>query len=67
MQTELSYVREKLAAAPRSEWRLIEAKHKISGRTLSRIINPRALKKAPRSDTVGKIALWFKTKEERAK
>lgn len=65
MQTELSYVRERLNAIPRSVWREISLECDVSEKTLSRMAKAGRLKKGPRSDNVGKVALYFRTKEKR--
>lgn len=62
MVTELSYVREKLKAAPRSVWAECAKASRVHFRTISRIAYDETI---PGGETLGKIALFFRTKEKR--
>lgn len=63
MFTELSYVKEKLKASTREVWRDASKATKVPFRTIARIGYSET--PSPRSDTVGKLAMYFKTKEKR--
>lgn len=61
--SELSYVKEQLAKYTHAEWRVIAFASDVPFRTVKRI----GYKETPfpRSDTVGKLALYFRTCEKR--
>jgi hypothetical protein len=63
--TELSYVREKLAGCTPEERNALAKVVKVHPKTLRRIVSKKTL--APGSDTVGKIAMHFRTQEKRRK
>ena len=63
--SELSYVRAQLALHTHAEWKRIAADSGVHFRTVKRIGYREV--QYPRSDTVGKLALYFKTKEKRRK
>lgn len=62
MFTELAYVKGKLRGADRSVWRDCAKACDVHFRTISRIAYDETI---PGSDTVGKIAMYFRTKEKR--
>lgn len=64
MLSELSYVRERLSQHKHAEWKGIAAASRVPFRTIKRIAYRET--QYPRSDTVGKLALYFRTKEKRA-
>lgn len=63
--SELAYVREQLAKYTHSEWKIIAEKSEVPFRTVKRV----GYKETPfpRSDTIGKLALYFRTVEKRQK
>jgi hypothetical protein len=63
--TDLSYVRTQLARLTRDEIREAAEANDIHPKTIRRIVSRFTL--YPRSDTVGKLALYFRTKEKRRK
>ena len=63
MFTELAYVKERLKGVTRDVWRDCSKKTKVPFRTIARIGYSET--PSPRSDTVGKIAMYFRTKEKR--
>jgi transcriptional regulator with XRE-family HTH domain len=62
MFTELSYVKDQLKRAPRTVWAECAKASGVHFRTISRIVYGETM---PGSDTVGKIAMYFRTKEKR--
>lgn len=62
MFTELAYVKDKLKRADRSIWTECAKASGVHFRTISRIAYDETM---PGSDTVGKIAMYFRTKEKR--
>lgn len=64
MFSELVYVKERLAAHSRSDWMKISKSTGVPFRTITRIAYKET--PSPRSDTVGKLAMHFRTKEKRA-
>lgn len=64
MFTELAYVKEKLRGAEKSVWHECAKVSGVHFRTISRIVYDETI---PGSDTVGKIAMYFRTKEKRRK
>lgn len=63
--SELAYVREKLGAYAHSDWKIFAAESGVPFRTVKRIAYRET--EFPRSDTVGKLAMYFRTKEKRRK
>lgn len=63
--TELAYVRSQLQRLGPSEKRIISAKVGLHVKTLNRLISKAT--KYGRTDTVGKLAMYFRTKEQRRK
>lgn len=63
MFTELSYVKEQLQRVGHSGWMAVQGGSGVPMRTIKRIAYGET--KAPRSDNVGKIAMYFRTKEKR--
>lgn len=61
--SELSYVRDQLGRHTHSEWKVISDRSGVSFRTVKRIGYRET--KYPRSDAVGKLALYFRTREKR--
>lgn len=61
--TDLAYVRYQLSLLSTSESREVAKKNKIHPKTLQRILSKET--PAPRSDTIGKLAVHFKTIERR--
>lgn len=64
MFSELAYVKAQLAAHSRAQWKDISKAADVPFRTLTRIAYKET--PTPRSDTVGKLAIYFRTKEKRA-
>lgn len=62
--TELAYVREKLKPLTRAERKAIAAAVKVHWKTIDRLVDRRT--KYGRTDTVGKLALHFRTRDRRA-
>lgn len=62
MFTELAYVKEQLRLANRAVWADCAKASGVHFRTISRIAYDETM---PGSDTVGKIAMYFRTKEKR--
>lgn len=61
--SELAYVKEQLKKYTHREWEMIARAAKVNFRTVKRIAyNETAY---PRSDTTGKLALYFRTIESR--
>jgi hypothetical protein len=67
MQTELSYVREKLIAAGRKTWPAIGKKTGVSTRTMRRIVEEESAHYTPHYGNVKKIELHFRTQERRGR
>lgn len=63
MTTDLSYVKEKLALVGHKGWHAVHKGSGVPARTIRRIAYGET--KAPRSDNVGKLAIWFRTQEKR--
>lgn len=63
--SELSYVREQLALSKHAQWKEISAASGVPFRTVKRIAYRET--EYPRSDSVGKLAIYFRTKEKRRK
>lgn len=61
--TELAYVRSQLERLGPSEKRLVSAKVGLHVKTLNRLASKKT--KYGRTDTVGKLAMYFRTKEKR--
>lgn len=64
MFTELSYVKEQLSKHSRDIWKACSKSSGVPFSTIKRIAYKQTA--APRSDTVGKIATYFKTREKRS-
>jgi hypothetical protein len=64
MQTELSYVTEQLKRVGHAAWADLSKKTGVPLRTIKNIAY-HELKKAPRADTTGKLAMHFRTQEKR--
>lgn len=62
--TDLAYVKEQLRRVGPAEWKPIAKAARINVKTIRRIVSDET--RGPRSDTVGKIAMYFRTKEKRA-
>ena len=63
--TDLSYVRAQLAGLSPQEMAEVAKKNKLHLKTLRRI--EAKTTKGPRSDTIGKLLMYFRTKEQRKK
>lgn len=63
--TDLAYIKERLLSIGSSQWGPIHKATRINLRTIRRIASGET--PAPRSDTVGKIAIYFRTKEKRGR
>lgn len=63
--TDLAYIKEQLKRVGSSGWGPIAKAARINVKTIRRIVSDET--RGPRSDTVGKIAIYFRTKEKRAK
>lgn len=63
--SELSYVRDQLSRHTHSEWKQISSRSGVAFRTIKRIGYRET--EYPRSDTIGKLALYFRTCEARGK
>lgn len=63
--SELSYVRDQLGRHTHSQWKDISANSGVPFRTVKRIGYRET--EYPRSDTIGKLALYFRTREARKK
>lgn len=61
--TELAYVREQLKRFKHRDWKMIARAANVEFRTLKRIAYNETAH--PRSDTTGKLALYFRTIEAR--
>lgn len=61
--SELSYVRAQLGRLDTAERREVAAEIEVHPKTLSRILSRKT--KFGRTDTIGKIAMYFRTKEKR--
>jgi hypothetical protein len=64
VQTELAYVTEQLKRVGHAGWEAISKKTGVPIRTIKRIGYDEAVK-APRADTTGKLAMYFRIKEKR--
>ncbi len=62
--TDLSYVRQQLQRCSPEEMNAIAKAIRVHEKTVRRISDKRTL--APRSDTVGKLVMYFRTKEARS-
>jgi hypothetical protein len=65
VQSELSYVKGELKRLGHAGWWAVSEGAGVPMRTIKRIGYEETA--APRSDTVGKLALYFKTREKRRK
>ena len=61
--SELAYVREKLSRATPAERRVIAEAVEVNVKTLQRLASKET--KYGRTDTVGKLAMYFRTRERR--
>lgn len=61
--SELSYVRAQLGLLDNAERREVAAKVEVHPKTLNRILSRKT--KFGRTDTIGKIAMYFRTREKR--
>lgn len=62
--TELAYVRSRLGLLGPSERKLVASQIRVHVKTLNRLASKET--KYGRTDTVGKLAMYFRTKEKRA-
>ena len=58
--SELSYVREQLARRNHAQWKVVAEKTGVNFRTVKRIGYKEI--EYPRSDTIGKLAIYFRSK-----
>jgi len=65
LQSELSYVREKLKSATPDVWKEVKSHTGVSMKTLRRMAFDES--RFARSDNTGKVALFFRTREKRGK
>lgn len=63
--SELSYVRDQLARYKHADWKRISTASGVPFRTVKRIGYRETA--YPRSDTVGKLAMYFRTQEKRGR
>lgn len=63
LESELSYVRRCLALCGHAEWEKIAKAARVNFRTVKRIGYKEV--RYPRSDSIGKLAMHFRTKEKR--
>jgi hypothetical protein len=61
--TDLSYVRDQLGKLTPTERSQVAKKNKLHPKTLRRILGKKT--KGPRSDTIGKLLMHFRTQEQR--
>lgn len=61
--SELTYVRAQLAPLGSAERKIVSARVGVHPKTLSRIASKKT--KFGRTDTIGKIAMYFRTREKR--